>query len=183
MTACSYPELDETLYRETLENGLTVLVVPKKGFTKRLAYFVTDFGSIHTDFTLDGKEYHAPAGVAHYLLGLLLRRGKRGVHVGADIEAIRLPAHFHPGQLVHFRPGGGLQTLHRHIHFPQQLRNQSALLLQQCQKQMHLFHLLMGILNRQLLCALDDFNRFLGIVIEVHLLYLPFALALSSPEC
>ena len=59
MTACSYPELDETLYRETLENGLTVLVVPKKGFTKRLAYFVTDFGSIHTDFTLDGKEYHA----------------------------------------------------------------------------------------------------------------------------
>ena len=67
MTACSYPELDETLYRETLENGLTVLVVPKKGFTKRLAYFVTDFGSIHTDFTLDGKEYHAPAGVAHYL--------------------------------------------------------------------------------------------------------------------
>ena len=67
MTAYCYPELDETLYRETLENGLTVLVVPKKGFTKKLAYFVTDFGSIHTDFTLDGKEYHVPAGVAHYL--------------------------------------------------------------------------------------------------------------------
>ena len=50
-----------------LENGLTVLVVPRKGFTKKLAYFVTDFGSIHTDFLLDGKEYHAPAGVAHYL--------------------------------------------------------------------------------------------------------------------
>ena len=67
MTRKQYPELDETLYRETLENGLTVLVVPRKGFTKRLAYFVTDFGSIHTDFRLDGKEYHAPAGVAHYL--------------------------------------------------------------------------------------------------------------------
>ncbi|MDD5864091.1 MAG: pitrilysin family protein [Firmicutes bacterium] len=67
MTAYSYPELDETLYRQTLENGLTVLVVPKKGFTKRLAYFVTDFGSIHTDFTLEGEQYHAPAGVAHYL--------------------------------------------------------------------------------------------------------------------
>ena len=107
-------------------------------------------------------------------LGLLLRRGKRGVHVGADIEAIRLPAHFHPGQLVHFRPGGGLQTLHRHIHFPQQLRNQSALLLQQCQKQMHLFQLLVGILNRQLLGALDSLQRLLRIVIEVHLPYLPF---------
>ena len=62
-----YPELDETLYREVLPNGLTVAVVKRKGFTKRLAYFVTDYGSVHTDFTLEGKEYHAPAGVAHYL--------------------------------------------------------------------------------------------------------------------
>ena len=62
-----YPELDETCYREVLENGLTVAVVQRKGFTKRLAYFVTDYGAIHTDFTLEGREYAAPAGVAHYL--------------------------------------------------------------------------------------------------------------------
>ena len=62
-----YPELDETLCLEVLENGLTVAVVPRKGFTKSLAYFVTDYGSIHMDFELEGKEYHAPAGVAHYL--------------------------------------------------------------------------------------------------------------------
>ena len=62
-----YPELDETLYTGVLENGLTVMVVPRKGFTKKLAYFVTDYGSIHTDFTLDGKEFRTPAGVAHYL--------------------------------------------------------------------------------------------------------------------
>ncbi len=62
-----YPELDETLYAGRLENGLTMMVVPRKGFTKKLAYFVTDYGSIHTDFVLEGKEYHAPAGVAHYL--------------------------------------------------------------------------------------------------------------------
>ena len=62
-----YPELDETLYTRRLENGLTVAVVPRKGFTKKLAYFVTDYGSIHTDFTLEGKVYKAPAGVAHYL--------------------------------------------------------------------------------------------------------------------
>ena len=62
-----YPELDETLYSAVLENGLTVAVVPRKGFTKKLAYFVTDYGSIHTDFTLEGKEYHTPAGVAHFL--------------------------------------------------------------------------------------------------------------------
>ena len=67
MNKTYYPELDETLYTQVLENGLTVTVVPRKGFTKKLAYFVTDYGSIHTDFLLEGKEYHAPAGVAHYL--------------------------------------------------------------------------------------------------------------------
>ena len=67
MTRIQYAELDETLYRERLENGLTVAVVPRKGFTKKLAYFVTDYGSIHTDFLLNGEEFHAPAGVAHYL--------------------------------------------------------------------------------------------------------------------
>ena len=67
MNRTYYPELDETCHREVLENGLTVAVVKREGFTKRLAYFVTDFGAIHTDFTLEGKEYHTPAGVAHYL--------------------------------------------------------------------------------------------------------------------
>ena len=62
-----YPQLGETLYRQVLPNGLTVLVAPRKGFTKKLAYFVTDYGSIHTEFTLDGEDYSAPAGVAHYL--------------------------------------------------------------------------------------------------------------------
>jgi len=62
-----YPELDETLYTRRLENGLTVCVVPRKGFSKKMAYFVTDYGSIHTDFVLEGKVWKAPAGVAHYL--------------------------------------------------------------------------------------------------------------------
>jgi len=67
MTGKYYPELDETLYTRVMENGLTVCLVPKKGFTKKLAYFVTDYGSIHTDFVLEGKVCRAPAGVAHYL--------------------------------------------------------------------------------------------------------------------
>ena len=67
MNKTYYPELDETLYTSVLENGLSVCVVPRKGFTRSLAYFVTDFGSIHTDFSLEGKEYQVPAGIAHYL--------------------------------------------------------------------------------------------------------------------
>lgn len=62
-----YSDLDETLYRDTLPNGLQIAVVPRKGFAKKIAYFVTGFGSIHTAFTLDGREYTVPGGVAHYL--------------------------------------------------------------------------------------------------------------------
>lgn len=62
-----YPELDETLYTNTLSNGLSVAVVPKPGFCKSIAYFVTDYGSIHQDFTLEGRHIHTPAGVAHFL--------------------------------------------------------------------------------------------------------------------
>lgn len=67
MNQSYYPELDETLFRTTLKNGLEVAVVPKKGFQKKVAYFVTDYGSVHMDFVLDGVEYHMPPGVAHYL--------------------------------------------------------------------------------------------------------------------
>ena len=67
MNSVCYPDLDEQVYRERLENGLTVLVAPRKGFSRRLAYFVTDFGAIHTDFAYEGRNYTVPAGVAHYL--------------------------------------------------------------------------------------------------------------------
>ncbi len=62
-----YPELGEEVVWETLSNGLTVAVVPRPGFTRKLCYLATDFGSIHTAFTLDGQAYTVPAGVAHYL--------------------------------------------------------------------------------------------------------------------
>lgn len=62
-----YPELGESVWWSRLENGLTVAVVPRKGFSKKYAYLVTDYGSIHTEFSVDGKPFSAPAGVAHYL--------------------------------------------------------------------------------------------------------------------
>lgn len=62
-----YPRLDEQLFRCRLPNGLTVMVLPRPGFTRKLAYFVTDFGAIHTQFTVDGKAYRVPDGIAHFL--------------------------------------------------------------------------------------------------------------------
>ena len=62
-----YPQLDETVFWDKLPNGLTIAVVPKAGFQKKLAYFVTDYGSIHTRFKMDGEAFEAPDGVAHFL--------------------------------------------------------------------------------------------------------------------
>ena len=62
-----YPQVGETLHKTTLENGLTIAVLPRPGFTKKLCYLVADCGAIHREFTMDGVAYHAPAGVAHYL--------------------------------------------------------------------------------------------------------------------
>ena len=67
MTRFDYPELDETLYRQVLPNGLTVTVVPRRGFARKTAYFVTNYGSIHNEFRLEGEDFRVPAGVAHYL--------------------------------------------------------------------------------------------------------------------
>lgn len=67
MTLTRYPRLDETLYRTVLANGLTVMILRRPGFQKKAAYFMTNYGSIHTRFTLDGVEYETPEGVAHYL--------------------------------------------------------------------------------------------------------------------
>ena len=78
-----YPQLGETQFQTVLPNGLRVLVVPKRGFSRKLAYFVTDFGSIHRDFLLEGKEYHAPAGVAHFLEHKLFELPGRDVSFSA----------------------------------------------------------------------------------------------------
>ena len=67
MEVRSYPELKEEVLWEVLPNGLTVAIVPRPGFTRKLCYFATDFGSIHTEFSIDGKGYTVPAGIAHYL--------------------------------------------------------------------------------------------------------------------
>jgi len=87
-----YSAPDERLFFCRLQNGLTVKVVPKPGFTRSLAYFVTDFGSIHTDFLLEGQEIHAPAGIAHFLEHKMFELPNRDVSgefaaLGANVNA------------------------------------------------------------------------------------------------
>lgn len=63
----TYTGLRERLELCTLDNGLRVCWLPKEGFSKTFAILATDFGSVDQSFTLDGKRYDTPAGVAHFL--------------------------------------------------------------------------------------------------------------------
>lgn len=69
MQTKEYPQLNETLYTETLENGLQVVLLPKPDFNKTYALFGTDFGSIDQHFTPIGKSepINFPDGIAHFL--------------------------------------------------------------------------------------------------------------------
>ena len=92
MHVTQYPRLDEKLHSCRLSNGLTVKIVPRPGFTRKIAYFVTDFGSIHTEFQLEGKHIHAPAGIAHFLEHKMFELPGRDVSaefaaLGANVNA------------------------------------------------------------------------------------------------
>lgn len=87
-----YSALGETVCRKTLSNGLSVVVVPRPGFQKKLAYFVTDFGSVHTNFSSEGQDYTVPAGVAHFLEHKMFELPHRDVTgefaaLGANVNA------------------------------------------------------------------------------------------------
>ena len=92
MIQTRYEKLGETLCKTTLPNGLTVAVVPRPGFSRKMAYFVTDMGSIHREFELDGRKHSLPAGIAHYLEHKLFDMPNRDVsaelaELGANVNA------------------------------------------------------------------------------------------------
>jgi len=62
-----YNQINEFLYTDTLPNGLTVFVVPKRGFHKKYAFFATDYGGVDRRFRCADKWIDTPAGVAHFL--------------------------------------------------------------------------------------------------------------------
>jgi predicted Zn-dependent peptidase len=63
-----YPKLQETVWRERMDNGLEVYVLPKPGFAKTYATFTTKFGSIDNRFRPPGgEEIRVPDGIAHFL--------------------------------------------------------------------------------------------------------------------
>lgn len=68
MQTLNYPNVQETLYREILDNGLEVIVLPKEGFNKTYAAFSTKYGSVDNKFSVgDEAPVQVPDGIAHFL--------------------------------------------------------------------------------------------------------------------
>ncbi|GAA6112430.1 pitrilysin family protein [Apilactobacillus apinorum] len=59
----NYQQYGDKVYIDELENGLSVVMIPKSGYHKTYATFSVNYGSIDT--TINGKKY--PAGIAHFL--------------------------------------------------------------------------------------------------------------------
>jgi len=62
-----YTGLGELVYEAVLSSGLQTRVVVKSGFSKAYAFLAVDYGSIDTDYSVNGTAVSTPKGVAHYL--------------------------------------------------------------------------------------------------------------------
>lgn len=62
-------ELDETVFKTKLKNGLDVYICEKKGFSKKIGLFGTKYGSIVNEFVPINEEekIKVPDGIAHFL--------------------------------------------------------------------------------------------------------------------
>ncbi|MCL2409052.1 MAG: insulinase family protein [Oscillospiraceae bacterium] len=67
MNLREYKNIGEQVYSGKLPNGLSVFVVPKRGFNKRYAFFATDYGGADRRFRFAGNWLDTPAGIAHFL--------------------------------------------------------------------------------------------------------------------
>ena len=61
-------KVKEKVYIEKLENGLTVMIIPKKGVQKKYVIWGTNYGSNDSKFVVPGEqqETEVPKGIAHW---------------------------------------------------------------------------------------------------------------------
>lgn len=55
------------VYTEILDNGLNVVVIPYKNVNDVFVTLTTRYGGANYEFSVDGKEYSVPNGIAHFL--------------------------------------------------------------------------------------------------------------------
>lgn len=69
MEKIDYSDVGESLYRQVLDNGLTLLIVPKPQYHKTYAMMTANYGAIDTRFMPAGETQFVtqPDGIAHFL--------------------------------------------------------------------------------------------------------------------
>ncbi len=58
---------DETIYKTTLKNGLTIILVHKPEFRNSVALLGTNFGAKHLNQVVNGNQQQYHSGIAHFL--------------------------------------------------------------------------------------------------------------------
>ncbi len=86
-------KIKEKVYIKKLENGLTIMVIPKKGAQKKYVIWGINYGSVDNNFSINDEEFKVPDGIAHYLEHKMFeqRNGKNSLDVltslGVDANA------------------------------------------------------------------------------------------------
>ena len=82
-------KVKEKLYMEKLKNGLTVMIIPKKGIQKKYIIWGTNYGSNDNRFIVPGENEitEVPKGVAHFLEHKMFEQenGRNSLDVLTDI--------------------------------------------------------------------------------------------------
>src|SRR5699024_5044339 len=81
MNKLEYDHIGETIFKEKLENGLTVFLLPKPKMAKTYSIFSTNYGSIDQSFVpITGTEQiTVPESVAHLLEHKMFEKEDRDV--------------------------------------------------------------------------------------------------------
>ncbi|GAE91551.1 peptidase [Gracilibacillus boraciitolerans JCM 21714] len=76
-----YQQIEESIYSDTLSNGLRVFILPKREMAKTFAIFTTNYGSIDQSFVPLNEEalQTVPDGIAHFLEHKLFEKEDRDV--------------------------------------------------------------------------------------------------------
>ena len=69
MEKIEFSKVNEIVYKEVLDNGLTIYIYKNPNFQKKYAFFQTNYGSINNEFIPFGKSKYVnmPLGIAHFL--------------------------------------------------------------------------------------------------------------------
>ncbi|MDM8534374.1 pitrilysin family protein [Clostridiaceae bacterium HSG29] len=88
-----YKKINEKLYVGEHESGLKVYVFPKKDFSKKHAYFMTEYGSVFNSFIgANGEVIDKPIGIAHFLEHKIFEESEGNIFekfalLGANVNA------------------------------------------------------------------------------------------------